>query len=27
VVARGGEGLLPKPYRLADLLRAIAGPA
>jgi PAS domain S-box-containing protein len=27
VVARGGEGLLPKPYRLADLLRAIDGPA
>jgi PAS domain S-box-containing protein len=27
VVARGGEGLLPKPYRLADLLQAIAGPA
>jgi CheY-like chemotaxis protein len=26
VVARGGEGLLPKPYRLADLLQAIAGP-
>ena len=25
VVARGGEGLLSKPYRLADLLRAIAG--
>jgi CheY-like chemotaxis protein len=27
VVARGGEGLLPKPYRLSDLLQAIAGPA
>ena len=26
VVARGGEGLLAKPYRLADLLHAIAGP-
>ena len=27
VVARGGEGLLAKPYRLTDLLHAIAGPA
>jgi CheY-like chemotaxis protein/anti-sigma regulatory factor (Ser/Thr protein kinase) len=26
VVARGGEGLLAKPYRLTDLLHAIAGP-
>lgn len=26
VVARGGEGLLAKPYRLADLLEAIADP-
>lgn len=26
VVARGGAGLLPKPYRLAELLAAIAGP-
>ena len=27
VVARGGEGLLPKPYRLHDLLGAVAGPS
>ena len=27
VVGRGGEGLLAKPYRLTDLLHAIAGPA
>jgi PAS domain S-box-containing protein len=27
VVARGGERLLPKPYRLSDLLAAVAGPA
>jgi CheY-like chemotaxis protein len=26
IVARGGEGLLAKPYRLSDLLDAIAGP-
>jgi PAS domain S-box-containing protein len=26
VVARGGAGLLPKPYRLAELLRAVAAP-
>ncbi|MCC7367479.1 MAG: PAS domain S-box protein [Chloroflexi bacterium] len=27
VIERGGEGLLPKPYRLNGLLTAIAGPA
>jgi CheY-like chemotaxis protein len=27
VRARGGEGLLAKPYRLSDLLAAVAGPA
>jgi CheY-like chemotaxis protein len=27
VVARGGEGLLAKPYRLSDLLEAVAGPS
>ena len=27
VKARGGEGLLAKPYRLTDLLRALAGPS
>lgn len=27
VVARGGQGLLAKPYRLSDLLEAVAGPA
>jgi PAS domain S-box-containing protein len=27
VMARGGEGLLAKPYRLSDLLAAVAGPA
>jgi CheY-like chemotaxis protein len=27
VVARGGEGLLPKPYRLNDLLGVVAGPS
>jgi hypothetical protein len=26
VRARGGEGLLAKPYRLSDLLAAVAGP-
>jgi PAS domain S-box-containing protein len=26
VAARGGEGLLAKPYRLSDLLEAVAGP-
>lgn len=27
VIARGGEGLLAKPYRISDLLDAINGPA
>ena len=27
LAARGGEGLLPKPFRLPDLLRFIDGPA